>query len=361
MSLLNRGLVKLLWWKKFGLIREPKLDVHPLSIENANLFVSHQNREIQNKIFSRLEDPTLFFHKVYAIMGEYGSGKTTVVNYIRYYLHLSKVKCYNFSLEWKPFVPKVTGPHDVREWFIDEMRDGLTSAVEGAMPIEDCQDQLKVVSDILSRDKINEKQIISCITKLCKCYDGFTLFLDELHRLPHQEQIHVLDFLKLEQAFFQNACKSPVAIFIACLPEWKENLALPRYSGIFDDVVTLPTWRSADLGYELIDKRLRVAASDPVKFKNPFRRNALNKLARKPEVITPRAWIKQAKKIFENLPDGISEIARARCWTLWRKLELITLKVSNFLLSKTLTYFRIYLFCLVRNLETRNYIYACLI
>ena len=291
------------------MIREPKLDVHPLSIEDAYLFVRTRDSTLVNKVFSFLEDPTLFFHKVYSFIGTFGSGKTTIINYIRYNFHRKSIKVRSLDLEWKPIVSKISGPHEIRNWFIEEMQAELLQACDGAMltALLDQKEDLKMVANRLaSKEDLNEKQIIEHIKVLCRYYDGFTILLDELHRVSEYQ--HVLDFLKFEQSFFQNVCKHPVAIFVACSDEWEKNLQLREYSGIFDEFVHLPQWTNAREAYELLDKRLRDAAADPSKFNNPLSRNALNKIANMPNVKTPRDWIKYAKRIFDNLPEDVSRI-----------------------------------------------------
>ena len=261
------------------------------------------------KVFSLLEDPSLFFNKVYAIIGTFGSGKTTIINYIRYNFHIKSIKICSLNIEWKPIVSKISGPHEIRNWFIEEMRDELLQACDRAMlaALPDQREDLKVVAKRLAnKEDFDEKGIIKCIEELRPYYGGFTILMDELHRVPEYQ--HVLDFFKFEQSFFQSVCKHPVVIFIACSDEWVNNFELPQYSGIFDEFVHLPSWTSAKEAYELIDKRLRDASADPLKFKNPLSRNALNKIANLPNVKTPRDWIKYAKRIFENLPEDVSQI-----------------------------------------------------
>ena len=81
-----------MWWEKYGLIREPDLDVFPLSIDNAYLFVETHSSVTFNTLLSKVDDPFLLLHKVYALVGTFGSGKTTTVAYIRYNLHILQRK-----------------------------------------------------------------------------------------------------------------------------------------------------------------------------------------------------------------------------------------------------------------------------
>lgn len=303
----------MLWWKRFGLEREPKFAPRAaISLENAYLFVIPRDKTLANKVFSQLENPRSFYHNVYGIVGDYGSGKTSLVNYIRYHFHSKSIKTCNLNILWHTR-PKIKGPHEVRDWFIEEIREALIQACEYAVlaaPI-DQRKNLETIRNELSDKKrpFGRRQIGKCISHLCQYYDGCSIFIDELHRLRStHEQGHVLDFLMYEQGTFSTICEYPASIFIACPTEWLERLKLDQYGGIFDELIVLPSWKNAQLGYDLIDKRLRSASVDPSKFKNPIRRNALNKIAALPHVETPRGWIKQAKKIFDNLPEDVHEI-----------------------------------------------------
>lgn len=290
-------------------MREPKLDVHPLSVEDAHLFVKTRSPEIRKKVYSLLEDPSLFFHKIYAVMGGFGSGKTTIVNYIRYSFRCKGCSICPIDIAWKPVVSKIRGPHEIRKWFIEDMRGEMLEACDGAMLAalpNQVEDLKKVASRLADKEGFDERQIIACLKELSPYYDGFAILLDELHRITEYQ--HVLDFLKFEQSIFQEACKYPVVIFVACPNEWLKNLELDEYSGIFDEYVHLPTWKNAQEARELIDRRLMDAAAEPSRFESPLSRGALAKIAGFPNVNTPRDWIKYAKRIFENLPESVTQI-----------------------------------------------------
>lgn len=120
------------WWERFGLVRPPNFKhTTALSVDDADLFVSLEDQEMTNKIFSLLDDPNLFFGKVYAIAGKFGSGKTTLVNYIRYNFLAKGIKTYPADIQWYAR-NRIESPTDVRTWFIQEIRDELLEACEGA-------------------------------------------------------------------------------------------------------------------------------------------------------------------------------------------------------------------------------------
>ena len=296
----------MLWWRKIRLVKEPKMDVHPLGPSDAHLFVRKKNEEIVNKVFDLLENPTLFFHKVYAVLGEYGSGKTSIVNYVRYSFFAKNIQCRDINLSWKPNVDTISGASVIRSWFIEEIKKELVSASNVAFLEASAVDRQQI--EKIQKDFVNasadETDIRNAFETLCKHFSGFIIFIDELHRLKEYQQ--VLNFLKSEQWLFQELCKLPITIFVAGSSNqssnWGKHLSLPEYSGIFDEVVVLPKWDSRN-AYELIDKRLRDAAADREHYVNPFAKDALDRVPVTPLTSTPREWIRCAKRILEYIPE----------------------------------------------------------
>lgn len=296
----------MVWWKRFGMIREPNLNVFPLSTNNAHLFVEPRRSVTLNALLSKLDDPMLTLQKTYAIIGSFGSGKTTTVAYIRYQFHLKSLNVCSINVNWD--LRPTNGVHDVRNWFFDEMKKQLVricnDATEG--------NGLKAVSEKLAeKQNIDEADVIDTIRALQPYYNGFILLIDELHREEEANKVqHILDFLKSLQSFFTEMCKYPVAFFVSSHENWEKNLKLDRYSGIFTDLIVLPPW-TVDDAYVLIDKRLRDAAADRSRFKNPLKRSSLEKLETMGLVKTfcPRQWIVLAKRIFESVPQEVDEIS----------------------------------------------------
>jgi hypothetical protein len=299
----------MLWWKRFGLTQEPRLDVHPLSPDDSRLFVRIQDSSVA-KVFSNLEEPILFFKKIHAILGTFGSGKTSMVNYIRYNMHLKSIKEFSINIEWKPITEKIKGQHEIRLWFLKEIQAELIQACEiasiGATSNE--KEALSKLKTQISDTNFDERSVLKSIAELSCFYEGFTIFIDELHKIPEYQ--YVLDFFKGEQSLFQNICRYPVAVFVACSETWEKNLQLDPYSGIFDEIVMMPFWGSR-YAYKLIDTRLRDTAPDPKEFKNPFSPEAFDKIASLPKVKTPRDWIKTIKKVIDSTSEDVKLITSA--------------------------------------------------
>jgi len=320
----------MVWWKRFGLIREPKLDVFPLSIENAYLFVETRRSATLGTLLSRLEDPMLLLRKVYAIIGPFGSGKTTFVAYVRYKFHLKSISICSININWK--LKPIASPHDVRNWFLEEMQKQLRricdEMIEG--------DGLKVVAEWFAEKKdFDEEDIIKVIEELRGYYDGFIILVDELHREEEAKNVgYILDFLKTMQPFFTDICKHPVAFFIACHEDWEKNLQLAKYSGIFSDIIILPPWNAED-AYILIDRRLRDASADKSKFKNPILPGSLEKLVTLAIVKTycPREWIVHAKRMFENAPEEINEITPVVVSRIFSQVDIVKVEQIRYFAS----------------------------
>lgn len=294
---------------------EPKLDVHPLSPEETKrLFIRRNDAAINNKIFGLLENPTSFYGKNYAILGEFGSGKTTIVNYIRYTFVAKGINAYPLDVFW-PHGAQEVQSQEIQLWFIGRLLRGLISACNHALPIASTstKESIEVLRTNLEKNlenliNVDTNEIVEAFEILCGVYKGITILIDELHRIPNHQS--VLEFLKSQQTFFQGVCGFPVAIFIAGKPQWERNLDLPQYGGIFDEIVVLTHWTSRN-AYELIDSRLREAAAVPSDFKNPFEKDALDRVYLQPEEAVPRKWIKIAKRILENTPEGVRRINAA--------------------------------------------------
>ena len=197
-------------------------------------------------------------------------------------------------------------------------------------------DSSKNIVPNLASEGLEEETILKALKKLCEFYSGIVIFVDELHREEEAKNVmHILDFLKTMQPFFTEICKLPVALFVACHADWEKNLVLPKYSGIFSDLITLPPWNSVD-AYRLIDKRLRDAAVDSGTFRNPITRDSLEKLASLGIVKTycPRDWIIHTKKVFENVPEEINEITPAVVSKLYSQVDRVKVAQIQHVLSQ---------------------------
>jgi molybdopterin-guanine dinucleotide biosynthesis protein len=317
------------WWERFELIKEPNLAVFPLSIENAHLFVATSRSNSLNIILSRLDNPSSLLGKVYAVIGQFGSGKTTVVAYVRYKFYMKSIDICSININWK--MQKIGSASDVRDWFMKEMKRQLQWTFSEMTQTPTTK---KILQNLLT-EGFEEEVIIKALKQLCEQHSGIIIFFDELHREEEAKNvIHILDFLKTMQPFFTELCKLPIALFIACHIDWEENLSLPKYSGIFSDLITLPPWNSSD-AFRLIDKRLRDSAVDSETFKNPITRGAFDKLVSLEIIKTysPRDWIIHSKRIFENIPAEVDKITPAVISKVFSQVDKTKVAQIQYLMS----------------------------
>ncbi len=309
--------------------------VRPLTSKEIRLFVKKQNALMTNKIFDLLDDPNLFLGKVYVLLGEFGSGKTTLVNYIRYNFAAKKIAQCPIDISWNNKIGDIKNSSIIRDWFIDELKKKLLFVVNQALIKSTSfgKVELNETKNILANEDLDETGIAQVFEVLINQghFNTFTILIDELHRL--KKYIHILDFLKYEQTLLQDLCKMPIAIFVAGHSEWMKHLKLRDYSGIFDEKVLLPKWDSKS-AYLLIDKRLRDAASDPSEFINPFTKDALDYIPRKEKCNTPRDWIILCKKILENCPDDIGYVSPILVSRILRVVDKKTIQQLQILLTR---------------------------
>ena len=306
-----------MWWEKYGLIREPDLDVFPLSIDNAYLFVETHSSVTFNTLLSKVDDPFLLLHKVYALVGTFGSGKTTTVAYIRYKFHFQKANICSINLNWKQ--KPLQSSDGVRDWFFTEMGKQLLRIYRESTE----QDIPKSIEAICAKSSTDEDDVLELIRALSDISDGLIVFIDELHREEEAKRVeYIFDFLKSMQPFFTEARRSPVAFFIACHEDWRNNFELNKYSGIFSEVIILPSW-NAEQAHNLIQKRLRDASVDLSAFKPPIQKGSLEKLISFGLIKyrCPREWLIHAKRLFRDSPESVHEITPAIVSSIFSQID----------------------------------------
>jgi predicted RNA-binding protein with TRAM domain len=243
MTLLPITVDNIEWWKNYGLIRRPTLSIHPLSTENALTYFQIAEDPEFKSFLELARDPANFYGRVFAVLGQYGSGKTSLLNYVQAAAYSNEILC--ITIKGPPQLA-----NELEFWLYNEILNRLRSKV--------------VVTDHISNLKPSADAILEIRDILLKeKYSGILIFIDELHHFPEPKAL--FDFLKSKQGFLEDFVSSPfekVGIFIAGLPEWATHLKQPGYQGIFDQRISMPLWHKAEDAYELVHKRFEAAASE---------------------------------------------------------------------------------------------------
>ncbi|MHA1253389.1 MAG: hypothetical protein ACTSRP_25655 [Candidatus Helarchaeota archaeon] len=276
-----------MWWENYNLKKEPNFTVHPLIGNDLKLFVRCEDSHLNEKIFKRLNNPNNFYHKIFGMLGEFGSGKTTLANYI------SSKLCENSNILYiktnlRP-IEQIKNIQEMRNIILSEIYYKLSQKVELFKTLKiNNNDRLEGLEDL----------IFDIFKILSPQYDGFFIFIDELHRILEYE--YILNFFKFEQGFFEDIISSfNIFFLISGREEWSDKLKLPDYSGIFTEIIYLPNWSHyPNSAYELIEKRLKEVAINPNNFEMPIAFDAIETLLK--TVKNPREILKSVKELFEK-------------------------------------------------------------
>lgn len=315
------------WWARLELQGAPELRPNaPLMLDDARLFVkTRQSSTSYDYFVSRLNDPTYYFGKVYAIAGEYGSGKTTTVAYVRKQFDLQlceRIDVRHLDVNWD--FQNIEDVQSIRSWFFGNISKQLIKVYNDA---QKAKFDPKQVPDEEEIRKIFEELDFQ------KNY-GFTIFLDELHRVREPENVlAVMDFLKSMQTFLTKLCRLHIVVFIACPLAWAKHFRDPMYGGIFTDTIEMPDW-NADDAFSMISARLKDKAKDPTTFRNPLTRSVLRTIPRIKSIRlsppkTPRDWLKHTMRIFQKfqrLPSNVTRISKELVVEFLSEIELKEVK-----------------------------------
>lgn len=273
------------WWKRFGLVRRPHLTTHPLRPEDAGFFVQITDQPL-NQLFSRLTDPRNLYGQVFAVLGDYGSGKTSLLNYIQAAIYSDDIFC--VTIKDPP-----TSADKLDNWLYDRIFRRLT----GSPKVASSDEVRKLVASPETILRVRDKLLAE------RKYDGFLIFIDELHHVLDPKV--VCDFLKSKQGFFEDFVSGHSAcFFVAGITQWLEYLKQPAYQGIFDYRVQMPYWVRAEDAYELVYRRFKAAASEsgfvfPFSKYDSFEKILAIRKSESPKG-TPRFIIENTLKLLES-------------------------------------------------------------
>jgi len=244
------------WWSRLGLTGDPfpseqglariSKELHEKVVYKDVLlqkYISHA-KNLQSELFKS----TIFF-------GQFGSGKTTLFDYLRsvvfpsYRIHGIYVQLYG-----EPDV------HSLRISFQNKLIDALSELYEsmkGANP----------KASVLSPSFPPDKAIAVLIKELSGEEPGrFIIFVDDLHK--NRETPVAMDFMSLLQTFetelYRRQPDLNFAFYVAGSPEWESATRneIARLSGSFSRRELMPPL-TPDAAEEMLTRRFEAFSPDP--------------------------------------------------------------------------------------------------
>lgn len=247
---------KLVWWKKIGLTGDPfptTLGLTRIPEDKYEQIIVHTDifKEYVNLIE---QSPQTFYGQTILITGRFGSGKTTLINYILYKLANYGILPLQVVLESKKDI------ETLREQFYSEIINLLAKSMRERGLADPRPDGLIV-------DKNTIAEMLTILSQEAKI-DGFAIMLDGLHK---DTAIDIsLEFVKRLQNFqeYLNNQGLNVTIFIAGSPYWMRNINQDdAFGGSFFRKDEIPPI-TFDEAYELINRRFSAfsVSSNPIYF-----------------------------------------------------------------------------------------------
>lgn len=219
------------WWERFYLKDNPFPRKDGLSAIDSELYDSVVVKTKPFKmVLSFLErDINYFFNTAFLLIGDFGFGKTTFMDYLSYYLIQRNVLPLRIA-SGRSF-PDSRG-------FIDNFYLKLRGAIFGELPIrEPGSEEMPSGLDV-------EGQVLELVHSITKRYDGIVVFLDDYHK-HRSSYACIYEFLGALQILKDNFTRKQMTVgfVVSGVPEWKAELPKnPQMSGFFDSgIIEMPT------------------------------------------------------------------------------------------------------------------------
>ncbi len=305
----------MIWWERFGLLEGPFDKIKAIPTNKLDKLL------VKTSIFQEYEllaeKQRTFFGRAILIYGPFGSGKTTLFNFIK--------KCF-FGQNIICQILRLSGPFEtskeLEEKFLSQLYEAIEHRKGKDIGYYDIIQSLKIKKD---RDKIN----------------GWIFFLDELHKNPNPEI--TLEFLKNSQGFFEDIFDeiANVGFFVAGDDKWNERMKkAPQYSGTFEIKKEINKINSKE-AYEIIKRRFIDCAEERENIEKNFtkmvEKSAIDKLFLSLKEKTPRQLLIKTQQVFENLPPNKTNLSLTDVGLEIenKKLETITRYLKNIRIGKS--------------------------
>lgn len=242
------------WWRKIGIFKDPFPTTDGLSLieeeyYDSIILLTPIFQKYQNQIKTNIDR---ILNKTYIIIGEFGSGKTTLFDYLSKLLFSNGVFPIHLILDAEPNANKI------RRQFFKSMVSELTHKYMESYNI----DPRTIYSDF---GRIETHEILNNILEKCH-YKGFVIFIDGLHKngfyFP-QVKAFIQNLQNTRDFFIRK--KLPLSIFIAGSKRWELDLMFsPSVAGSIHLIEKIDEI-SANDAYQMVNNRLAAFSIEQTK------------------------------------------------------------------------------------------------
>lgn len=234
------------WWQRFYLKQNPFESKAGLAKIQRN---HYEDVVVKTKPFketlSKIEkDPNYLLDTAIPLLGDFGYGKSTFMEYLSYYLTSKNIVTGTVSMPYTPF-------NDCAGYlnhFFIELNNVLA-------------EEAKLIHNNHAQ-KIDEKEPESTVFEYAKIIterkSGIVIFLEDYHKMPTFEDV-IFEFLGGLQLLKDGLIRNdiPVGFIVAGVPKWENQIQKkPQMSGFFDtEAIMMPDVTVEDM-CELFNQRI---------------------------------------------------------------------------------------------------------
>jgi len=236
----------LFWWERLGLENDPFPTIHGLYRIPEEKYddIVVMTKTMRDYVEMFTHNPEAIFGSTILLSGQFGSGKTTIFQYISHILAQSKVY---------PILSILEPKNDwelIQNQLYSDIYEKISEALKG-----------RGYADPRSEGYAIDRSNVACAIKaLCNEYscNGIVLFIDGLHKGDKTVKSS-LEFVKQLQnlhEYFEGKGLN-AGIVIASSPLWSRTITKdPSYSGSYQEIHTIPPI-TFDEAFELLQSRIK--------------------------------------------------------------------------------------------------------
>jgi hypothetical protein len=241
------------WWERFYLKTNPfPFGADGLAKIDESLYeeILVKTTPFQDILSALKKDPDCLFHTGFLLVGDYGYGKTTFIDYLNYYLIQKNILPIRITPS-KSFPDSSGYEDDFHINLRDKLQDELLKISNES--ISDLKD-LGIVGQI--------KQLIRHVQSHRR--DGIVIFLDDYHKRQSGFK-DVYEFLGLQQILKNNLTRAGlnVGFIVSGTPEWHRHLSNDgQMRGFLDNRPIVLPIITPELVCEVFNQRIKAYCFD---------------------------------------------------------------------------------------------------